>query len=194
MSTSPVMVIVNGLPGTGKTSLAEDIARNCRLPLFRKDECKEILFDTLGWSDKDWSEALDGACYELLWRICATELQAGRSFMIESDFKPEQHAATIARLHDEYDAAAIEILCFAERDVLAERFRERVESGDRHPGHAENDATFLYTEAIPALLNAPEPWLGVTDRRVAVDTTNYERIDPQAVMAWVNESLTTLAT
>lgn len=49
---SPQVILVNGLPATGKTTLARRIATDLRLPLLAKDAIKETLFDTLGWSDR----------------------------------------------------------------------------------------------------------------------------------------------
>lgn len=188
-SQPPAMVIVTGLPGTGKTTIAESLAEQLVLPGFRKDEFKEILFDVLGWSDKDWSEALDGACYELLWRTCEAELGAGRSFLIESNFERDAHAARIRQMCERFGALAVEIHCFTERRVLAERFKERTERGDRHPGHAEHSPEVLHNEAIPKLLHDPDPWLEVTDRRLAVDTTDTDAIDTEAIVAWTRQAL-----
>lgn len=183
------MVVVTGLPGTGKTTIANDLSERLALPGFRKDEFKEILFDILGWSDKDWSEALDGACYELLWRICESELRAKRSIIVESNFEPGPHAPRIRDLCQRYDARAIEIHCRTERRVLANRFKERVERGDRHPGHAEQSDEVMEGEAIPKLLHEPDPLLGVTDLSLTVDTTDIESIDTGAVTAWVSEAI-----
>ena len=186
---SPVIVVVTGLPGTGKTTIAEALAEQLALPGFRKDEFKEILFDVLGWSDKDWSEALDGACYELLWRTCEAELGAGRSCLIESNFEQDAHAARIRDLCDRHGAFALEIHCRTERHVLAERFRERAEHGNRHPGHAEHSPEVLQNEAIPKLLHDPDPWLGVTDLQLAVDTTDTDAIDTAAIIAWARQAM-----
>lgn len=185
----PVMVVVTGLPGTGKTTIANELSASLTLPGFRKDEFKEILFDVLGWSDKDWSDALDGACYELLWRICDSELRAGRSLIVESNFVPAIHAPRIQELCQRHDARAVEIHCRTERHVLADRFKERVERGDRHPGHAEQSDEVMNDEAIPTLLHEPDPFLGVAERTTSVDTTDRSRIDTEALGAWVREAL-----
>jgi predicted kinase len=189
LQPEPVLIVVTGLPGTGKTTIANDLSAKLAYPSFRKDEFKEILFDVLGWSDKDWSEALDGACYELLWRTCEAELRAGRSCLIESNFEREAHAGRIRELGEKYGATAIEVHCRTERHVLAERFKERVEQGERHPGHAEQSEDVLQNEAIPKLLHEPDPWLGVTETRLAVDTTDTEAIDTKAITAWVRRAM-----
>ncbi|MFI7705853.1 AAA family ATPase [Nonomuraea sp. NPDC049480] len=43
-----LVVLVNGLPGSGKTTLAKALADTLGLPLFSKDRVKETLADMLG--------------------------------------------------------------------------------------------------------------------------------------------------
>ena len=47
MST-PLVVLVSGAPGTGKTALLRDLAPRLGLPVIAKDDIKESLGDTLG--------------------------------------------------------------------------------------------------------------------------------------------------
>lgn len=185
----PALVVVTGLPGTGKTTIAERLGDRLSLPVIRKDAFKEILFDRLGWSDEDWSDLLDLACYDMVWALCDTELRAGRAIIVESNFEPAEHAARIAELGQEYQAHLIEVLCRTDRSVLVDRFKERVESGERHPGHAEQSDEVMEEEAIPKLLNDPEPWLGVTETRRTVDTTDLDAVDIDEISQWVAAGL-----
>ncbi len=185
----PTLVVVTGLPGTGKTTIAERLGEQLSLPVLRKDAFKEMLFDRLGWSDEDWSDLLDVACYDMLWYLCDTELHAGRTIIVESNFEPEAHAARIEALGQEHKAHLIEVLCRTDRPVLVERFKERVESGERHPGHAEQSEEVMEEEAIPKLLHDAEPWLGVTETRRAVDTTDLDAVDIGEISQWLAANL-----
>lgn len=185
----PALVVVTGLPGTGKTTIAEALGDRRSIPVIRKDAFKEILFDRLGWSDEDWSELLDEACYDMMWALGETELKAGRTIILESDFEPPVHAARIADLGQQHDALLIEVHCRTDRPVLVERFKERVKSGERHPGHAEQSDEVMAEEAIPKLLHEPEPWLGVTELRLAVDTTDLDAVDFDEISEWLAETL-----
>ena len=81
--TSPLVILVNGLPATGKTTLARRLATDLRLPLLAKDAIKETLFDTLGWSDRVWSRRLGAVTFTLLYMLLEEQLRAGRSCVVE---------------------------------------------------------------------------------------------------------------
>jgi predicted kinase len=70
-----IAVLVNGLPGAGKSTLSRQLARELRLPLFSKDVVKETLADVLGVTPPDertaleWSAALGKASALALWAL-----------------------------------------------------------------------------------------------------------------------------
>lgn len=47
------LIIITGLLGTGKTTLAKKISKKFKYPLVYKDAFKEILFDTLGYNNRE---------------------------------------------------------------------------------------------------------------------------------------------
>src|SRR5262245_13500660 len=107
----PSLIIVTGLPATGKTTLARRLAADLRLPLVTKDEIKERLFDQLGWHDRAWSLRLGQATYDLLYYFVEALLAAGCSAIVEGNFHPAEAAARFRALHDRYPFAPIQIVC-----------------------------------------------------------------------------------
>ena len=47
------LVIVNGLPASGKTTLVERLSKDLGSPAFSKDDFKELLADTIGFTDHE---------------------------------------------------------------------------------------------------------------------------------------------
>jgi predicted kinase len=94
----PLLVLVTGPPGGGKTALAAPLARGLGLPLLSKDELKESLFDSLGTGDPEWSRRLGRAAVALLFVVAARELEAGRSLVLEANLVAGEAEEDVAAL------------------------------------------------------------------------------------------------
>jgi AAA domain len=64
-----VFVVVSGLAGSGKTTVARQLATRLELPLLDKDVILESLFDSLGVGDERWRARLSRASDEVLFRL-----------------------------------------------------------------------------------------------------------------------------
>jgi cytidylate kinase len=67
-----MLILLTGLPGSGKTTLAGKLASGLNLPLIAKDHFKEILFDTMGIGDRAWSRKIGQAAIALQYDAMAT--------------------------------------------------------------------------------------------------------------------------
>ena len=172
---SPLLVIVTGPPGAGKTTLGRRLAADLRYPLISKDDIKEALFETLGWSDRDWSAKLGYASFVVLFTILKRELEAGRSVVTETAFIPIYHTSQFRDLGERYGCTLLQVYCTAEEEALGARFRQRVESGERHPGHA--DQAIESDQFIEVLRGGRWAALDIDSALVRVDTTDFDRID-----------------
>jgi predicted kinase len=181
--TDPLLIIVSGLPCTGKTTLARRLATEFRLPLVHKDGIKERLFDTLGWRDRAWSRTVGGATYELLFYFTEVLLAAGRPLIVESNFYPD-HAARFLALQRQYPFQPLQVVCRTEGAVLFRRFQERAESGERHPGHVDQQN---YAEFQTALLRGESAPLAIDGPVLLVDTTNFAVIDYARLFQTIHE-------
>src|SRR4029078_9891127 len=105
------------------------------LCLIGRDDMKERLLDSLGWSDRTWSKRLGRASWDLLYWAAETHLAAARSCIVESNFDPEWDSDRLADLCSRCSAIPIQVHCIADGSVLVERYLARVADGTRHPGH-----------------------------------------------------------
>jgi predicted kinase len=84
-SIHSLCLIITGAPASGQTTVGRQLARALGNPYLSKDLLKETLFDTLGWSDRDWSRRLGGASIALLLRSAEALLEVGQSIALESN-------------------------------------------------------------------------------------------------------------
>lgn len=178
------VVIVNGFPGTGKTTLGRAISDHFRWPFVSKDVFKEIMFETIGWSDKQWSLKLSAATHRVMDYVIDEILRAGHSLVVESNFKADLDAQRFERLRIHHGVTLIQVLCWAQGDVLFERYKVRLESG-RHPGHAEADSLDLARASLAPGRAEPLPIRGPT---IEVDTTHFDAIDYAAIFRSLSAS------
>jgi predicted kinase len=170
-------VVVTGPPASGKSTIAEVIAKRLRAPLIAKDAVKEALFDGLGTGDVEWSKKLGIATYGILYLMLEQELRAGRSCVLEANFDHNEASAQLAAIQLRRPFRALQIVCTAERSILVERFVERSDS--RHPGHIDGERLEDVEESIDA-----GRWraLELDGETIEVDTTDWETVDVDSLV------------
>lgn len=116
-------VVVAGLPGSGKTTLARPLARELELPLLSKDTIKEALFDVLGSGDLDWSRRLGESAHRVMYAVAGES----RGAVLESHFwrgLAEAHLHALAR-------PLVQVYCRCSVQLATERYMQRSVSADR---------------------------------------------------------------
>lgn len=128
----PLLVVVTGMPSSGKSSVAGALSRHLRLPLIAKDAIKEPLYDALGTGDVTWSGRIGEAAYALIFSLAATLLASDVSPIVEANFF---HGAQESRFDALPEHRVLQIVCEAPLPVLLERYALR----ERHPGHHDDE-------------------------------------------------------
>jgi len=173
----PLLVLINGIPGTGKTTLATALSAELRIPHIAGDDIKELLFDKLGEVDIAWSRELGDITTDMLFDLAQGFLSRGRSLIIEGAFVKNLTAPRVKALLDD-ETSFVEIYCKADPAVRRERFIARSRSGTRHPGHFDRH----YEDMVDAEALVRHSPLDI-GRLIEVDTT--ERLGSRELLGIV---------
>jgi predicted kinase len=151
MSAAPLLVVVTGMPASGKTTVARELAEQLELPLVTKDDIKELLYEALGVGDVEWSRRLGSAAYSLIFAFARELLSVGRPVIVEANFFAGQHEADFLRLPPH---RLIQVHCHAPLELLTDRFAARSE---RHPGHLDRERVGELSERLASGVHSALP-------------------------------------
>ncbi len=182
----PFIIFITGFPGTGKTRLGRELSDRLKVPYIAKDAFKERMFDTLGYSDKAWSRKVSAAAHRIIDYILEEELSAGRSLILESNFKPDVDNDRFKAFQEKYKFVSVQILCWGDGQVLFERFVKRQNSPERHPGFVEEiSLEQLRADFAPGRSEV----LSMPDKTIEIDTTDFSTVNYDEIAAQVRRAL-----
>lgn len=167
-------VLVNGIPASGKSTVARGLSGRLGCPLMTLDTVKQPLFDHLGTGDREHNRRLGRASYAALFAAVGDWPDPAR-VVVDAwfGFQPpevlERHiaAAGIGR--------AVEVWCHAPPAVVAERYRARLST--RSAGHPGED----YIPELVALAERAAP----TGRHPRFDLDTTRDAPWPELMAWL---------
>ncbi|MYD93605.1 MAG: AAA family ATPase [Chloroflexi bacterium] len=140
--TPPLLVIVNGAPGSGKTTLSRRLADALQLPHLERDGLKEILADHLEVADLAQSNALTPAAVGIFYALAAELARARVGMVLDQAYRrglaEDQLRPLLA------SCRTVVIHCVVPREVSVKRYTGRFERGTRHAAHFDGERIALF--------------------------------------------------
>lgn len=168
------MIVFSGLPGTGKSALAESVGRELGIPVFAKDwlEATLVRCELVPANNE---KPLASASYELLTTLARRQLMVGQSVILDSVASTESIRSTWKQLSAEYEAEWLVIECICSNESI---HRARLKTRQRHiPGWHE-----LEWADVERVRTYYSPW---NEPRLVIDCVTYFDKNLEIVLEWL---------
>ena len=193
-------ILVSGIPAAGKSTLAKQLSEQLNLPVFSKDDTKEILFDQIGFESRAEKVRLGAASMEIMYYAAEQLMKAKFPFILENNFENASKKGLVCLL-ERYNYSALTVTLTGDYETIYRRFLERNIRPNRHRGHVVNDC---YPEKHPHTddellknsitlqqftdgirLRGFDTFIGGRDQ-IIVDTTDFSKIDFEGLLAQID--------
>ncbi|MCI5957187.1 MAG: ATP-binding protein [Clostridiales bacterium] len=131
------LLLVAGLPASGKSTFAAWAAQRLGWPVLGKDDIKECLFDTIGFNCHEEKRRLDKAATMTMYYAAGQILARGQSVVLDNNFW-EYSRPEINRLIEQYGCKPVTVRFEGDIQTLFNRYETRDKDPNRHLGHVLN--------------------------------------------------------
>ncbi|MHA1222878.1 MAG: AAA family ATPase [Candidatus Heimdallarchaeaceae archaeon] len=135
----PLVIVLAGLPGTGKSTLARKLARRYRLEHISTDSVRKRIFRDVHKDDfgrGSYSTKQRMVVYDTIYYVLYTLLKHGVGCVLDGTFYQERLRSKVMRICHRFNAQFLLVLVDCPEEIIDKRFKER----EKHKRRTLSDA------------------------------------------------------
>src|SRR5439155_14020197 len=130
----PFVVIVCGLTGSGKSSLARELGDRLGMPVINSDSVRKTIAGKSGrvavlFNEGIYSLTMTEKTYAMMAKEAEKQILSGTGAILDATFLNKAHREKIARLADKHKIPFFVIHCVASEGTIRKRLAQRAEMG-----------------------------------------------------------------
>ncbi len=141
------LIIICGLPASGKTMIAKQLSKNLKMSCLHKDTIKEGLYDLFKMKTLGDSKHIGKISIMLLFKIADEQLRRGIDLIIEAPFTFSEDYFMFEKWKNKYNIRIYSVICSVDFETRKKRYRSR----KRHKAHHDEER-ILHNEKIRYIL------------------------------------------
>jgi len=180
------VLLVAGNLAALKSTISTKLSKDINSIVFNKDTIKEVLGDTIGFSNREDNLKLSYATFKLMKKLALDVLSIDDTVILESNFKPIE-LAELFHLCQIHDFRVFTLMLTGDPEVLYQRYLSR--DLERHPVH-RSTGLISYEVFERSMMLYDELIYG--KESLEVDTTIFDDSNYLNVLTTVKEWMTSL--
>ncbi len=167
----PTLWVFNGLPASGKSSLAQRLAITLSMAIYSSDsirKAKEIRQELVPYGEGNYSEKRRRRIYAKMLSLAQEKLRKGRSVILDATYSRREWREEVIRLASDMDATLIFVECECKPETTQSRLKEREKKSS-----GLSDARVQH---LPEILTHFEP-VTELDPRIHINVNTDSSID-----------------
>jgi aminoglycoside phosphotransferase family enzyme/predicted kinase len=131
----PFVVMICGLTGSGKSSLARALARRLGADVINSDVLRKHLggaperSEPAGYGEGICSSSMTGRTYRKMMEEADRHLAAGRGVILDATFRKAAQRSTVLETAARNGAPVAIVYCYSREEIIRERLRKRAAEG-----------------------------------------------------------------
>jgi len=182
------LIIIAGMPGTGKTRFANYLSNDLKISLICKDRLKEMIWDKVHYdtSIRTESQKYGALAYDISFYFCEMLMKSEQPIIFESNFI-SPCPDFFVNMIEKYGYKVITVLFDGDVEIIHKRFLDRDVTSERHPGLVSNN----YFSDFEVFERSTQPCrdFDYGDIKIMVDTSDFSKVSYDDIIKKITSSL-----